>query len=300
MSSYQQRSSDVQYSSEADPFRLSLTSWQLWALAASLVILAAGVCATLALLQDAPNESGAVRVGLAVGVPMLVVALPGALLLVALLAPSPVTRSRVFTAATVVLGAFTVLYVPLQGLMVLGHNVTASKARYEAAKDEAKKVVEDVVGKTNDLGQELLKSGGLNPRTMTSEKVIDERLALVRKLRKSNDETITKLSSMDGQVNAVFEKYGVSNKDREAYWKSPNDGGEWLRTAQQSRELDRQMLKEMETYLSILRDQFGKWEIAGNGVMSFDYDDAKNGFNASSQRLDSLVAKQNALWGKRR
>ncbi len=278
-----------------DPLRFRLGSWRHWLIICSVVLLVATAVVATAVAPTDPAEGPGFTLGANLGAMFCVLLVPLVLLGVALAVKQLRARSVLFTVGASLLAGLSLLYVPMTALATIGRAGAATRVRSTAAIAETEALSTAVFKEANELSADFMAKGGVAPKSLGKLAVIDERLSILRAMRAANTTTLARLDTLKADIEAVFDRHGLSDSYRAEFWTGYNRGSGGIDTLRRIRQLDRKLIDEMVHYVSVLRDNFGHWEFNNEGLTVFESEDALAEFNASAKRIQALGAEQNAL-----
>jgi hypothetical protein len=139
---------------------------------------------------------------------------------------------------------------------------------------------------------EFQKEGGLDPGTLVEKTTLEARLAKLRAIKPIADHSLTKIKRLVDDTVAAGKKNGLSEADARRF--VDRIGKEKPAQFTRIRELDVEMIKEMDAYLTLLNDNFNGWSFK-DGQIVFESDERLAEFQAIAGRLGELANEQSKL-----
>lgn len=138
-------------------------------------------------------------------------------------------------------------------------------------------------------------AGGLAPQSLTSLETIDARLRMLQEGRAVNDEIARSVRGGSARLEAMLIEKGMRAQDARA--NAAAAAAKWG-TMLEMRDIQTRFLQSATDYLTVLREQWGAWEISGSdGTVMFERQEAADRFNDASQRV-LKASEEEAAWMK--
>lgn len=179
---------------------------------------------------------------------------------------------------------------------------TASKLTGDAAKsfragERLMGAMKEKVANYETAFKGFVSPGGSEPKSLTSETVIESRLGLLRAFEARNQEFADFLKTAEGAFRAELEKESFPPARIEETAKGFRDGGNFP-TLIAIRATDSELCTVMTKYLTLLKTEWGKWKVNEEGAILFQNDGAADEFMGYAKQLQDIAARQAALQEK--
>ena len=139
----------------------------------------------------------------------------------------------------------------------------------------------------------FMEAGAVDPATLKSRNDIDERLKLNGEVVKTNEDLRKALQEAPGVYRKFLIEGSIQPERADAYLKGFERGAKFP-TLLKVCDAHDEFAKAAAAYLTILRDQWGKWTMEKGGV-TFSDDSALEDFNKAVERLAKAGAAQDEL-----
>jgi len=176
-------------------------------------------------------------------------------------------------------------------------------AKESAADGKAMQIMADLLGPLETVGREheqalqkFNQAGGIDAGTLKSVQDIDDRLELVAQWQPITERFIQVVNGMtadlDRRLTAAQLPPQVAQAAKNGF------SSKWGKNKEQVlkiREMDRQLLGDFHTMLTLLREHWGQWKIDQDGRLRFDNNTVLVQYQAVNNQMQETAAAQEAL-----
>lgn len=136
-------------------------------------------------------------------------------------------------------------------------------------------------------------AGGIDASTIKDRADCDKRLAAVGDFDQMAREHLTMARGIDVEIDRLGKVHGVGPRDMEQFKRGVHNSGR-IEKVVRIRELDVELAAAFKDYLTLLRDNWGKWKVEEGQVM-FTATGVVPRFNEIVGKIQDLSEEQNGL-----